>query len=32
MGLLWGGFVRENESVDDAAKRVLNQLTGPGDV
>lgn len=25
---LMGGFVRENESVDDAAKRVLNQLTG----
>jgi len=25
---LMGGFVQEDESVDDAAKRVLNQLTG----
>lgn len=25
---LMGGFVQENESVDDAAKRVLNELTG----
>lgn len=25
---LMGGFVQENESVDDAAKRVLAELTG----
>ena len=25
---LMGGFVQEDESVDDAAKRVLNELTG----
>ncbi|MDE6649006.1 MAG: NUDIX hydrolase [Muribaculaceae bacterium] len=29
---LMGGFVEENESVDDAAKRVLHQLTGLEDV
>lgn len=29
---LMGGFVQENESVDDAAKRVLKELTGLEDV
>lgn len=29
---LMGGFVQEDESVDDAAKRVLNELTGLEDV
>ena len=29
---LMGGFVQENESVDDAAKRVLTELTGLTDV
>ena len=29
---LMGGFVMENEGVDDAAKRVLNQLTGLHDI
>lgn len=29
---LMGGFVQEKESVDDAAKRVLNELTGLKDV
>lgn len=29
---LMGGFVQESESVDDAAKRVLNELTGLKDV
>ena len=29
---LMGGFVEENESIDDAAKRVLHQLTGLKDV
>jgi len=29
---LMGGFVQENESVDDAAKRVLHELTGLTDV
>lgn len=29
---LMGGFVEENESVDDAAKRVLHQLTGLEDI
>ncbi len=29
---LMGGFVEENESLDDAAKRVLHQLTGLEDV
>ena len=29
---LMGGFVQENESVDDAAKRVLAELTGLEDV
>lgn len=29
---LMGGFVQENESVDDAAKRVLNELTGLSNV
>ena len=29
---LMGGFVQENESVDDAAKRVLSELTGLTDV
>ena len=29
---LMGGFVQENESVDDAAKRVLHELTGLSDV
>ena len=29
---LMGGFVEENESIDDAAKRVLHQLTGLEDV
>lgn len=25
---LMGGFIQENESADDAAKRVLSELTG----
>ena len=29
---LMGGFVEDNESVDDAAKRVLSQLTGLEDI
>lgn len=29
---LMGGFLKSNESVDDAAKRVLNQLTGLSEV
>ncbi len=29
---LMGGFVTKNESIDDAAKRILNQLTGLTDV
>ena len=29
---LMGGFVNKNESVDDAASRVLNQLTGMTDI
>ena len=29
---LMGGFVQENESVNDAAKRVLSELTGLTDV
>ena len=29
---LMGGFVRENESVDDAARRVLTELTGLTDI
>ena len=29
---LMGGFVKENESIDDAAKRVLAELTGLTDV
>jgi ADP-ribose pyrophosphatase YjhB (NUDIX family) len=29
---LMGGFVKNNEGIDDAAKRILNQLTGLSDV
>lgn len=29
---LMGGFLKSNESIDDAAKRILNQLTGLTDV
>ncbi len=29
---LMGGFLKNNEAVDDAAKRILNQLTGLSDV
>ena len=29
---LMGGFLKNNEGVDEAAKRILNQLTGLSDV